>query len=426
MKPKARALGSLCCNFVLFLFLFLWPLLLRAEEARPNGAVSDTSFYLKVQLGEKVKPSGLKPGDVVEGKLCRSVYWRDKELFPAGSRVRLIVDKQEQRRRTPDDHWPWIIRVFTPRHEKYPTFQGARVMLPDGREVDLRVSLLSLRREISLHAESRKKDKLRQSGDAEASIANFAQPNAPNRTARITSKAMAGPTATFEATVGGPEYSAGSSQSTASPAVSIAAGTQAKVILLESVSASSNNRGDIFPARLLEPVYSGSAVILPAGTFLEGRVVRSQRPRVLSRPGSLLLSFTAVTEPDGTAQAIDASVAGVELDRGSHTRVDPEGKLEGERPGTAWILINLGVAGGIAKAADDGTQLAIEAIVSAATDASTAGTGRIVSTCVSGLFMLTRHGRDVVLPKFTEVDISFDRPVVSTTLSAPIAEPGAP
>ena len=87
-------------------------------------------------------------------------------------------------------------------------------------------------------------------------------------------------------------------------------------------------------------------------------------------------------------------------------------------------MINLGVAGGMAKAADDGTQLAIEAIVSAATDASTAGTARIVSTCVSGLFMLTRHGRDVVLPKFTEMDISFDRPVVSTTLSAPIVEPG--
>jgi len=26
--------------------------------------------------------------------------------------------------------------------------------------------------------------------------------------------------------------------------------------------------------------------------------------------------------------------------------------------------------------------------------------------------MLTRHGRDVVLPKFTEMDITFSRPVV--------------
>jgi hypothetical protein len=41
---------------------------------------------------------------------------------------------------------------------------------------------------------------------------------------------------------------------------------------------------------------------------------------------------------------------------------------------------------------------------------STAGTSRIVAACVSGVFMLTRHGRDVVLPKFSEIDITFNRP----------------
>jgi hypothetical protein len=84
--------------------------------------------------------------------------------------------------------------------------------------------------------------------------------------------------------------------------------------------------------------------------------------------------------------------------------------------------MNLGVTGGISKEVDDGTQLLIEAIVSSATDASTAGTARIAGACVSGLFMLTRHGRDVVLPKFTEMDIIFDRPVsLSTTQPVPVA-----
>jgi hypothetical protein len=75
------------------------------------------------------------------------------------------------------------------------------------------------------------------------------------------------------------------------------------------------------------------------------------------------------------------------------------------------MAINLGVTAGPAKEADDSVQLIIEAIVSTATDASTAGTGRIVSSCVSGLYRATRHGRDVVLPRFFERDISFDRPV---------------
>jgi hypothetical protein len=59
-------------------------------------------------------------------------------------------------------------------------------------------------------------------------------------------------------------------------------------------------------------------------------------------------------------------------------------------------------------------QLIIEAIVSTATDASTAGVARIVGTCASIAFMLTRHGRDIVVQKFTERTIILDRPLTLT------------
>jgi hypothetical protein len=83
--------------------------------------------------------------------------------------------------------------------------------------------------------------------------------------------------------------------------------------------------------------------------------------------------------------------------------------------------MNIGVTSGIRKVADDGPQLLVEALVSTATDASTAGTARIAGICASGVFMLTRHGRDVVLPRFTEMNITFDRPV-----SLPGAGPATP
>ena len=90
------------------------------------------------------------------------------------------------------------------------------------------------------------------------------------------------------------------------------------------------------------------------------------------------------------------------------------------------MAINLGVTAGVAKEVDDGLQLVIEAIVSTATDASTAGTARIVSSCVSGIYMATRHGRDVVLPRFTEMDIALDRPVsLNTTLPTQISTAAA-
>jgi len=151
--------------------------------------------------------------------------------------------------------------------------------------------------------------------------------------------------------------------------------------------------------------------MLPAGTVFTGKVLKKTPPRWLSRAGSLYLGFTGLTLPEGRTMPIAASLAGAELDAASHTRMDAEGRLHGQKPGTAWLAINFGVSAGIAKAADDGLQLIVEALVSTATDVSTAGTGRIVAGAASGLFMLTRRGRDVVLPRFTEMQISLDRPL---------------
>jgi hypothetical protein len=84
-----------------------------------------------------------------------------------------------------------------------------------------------------------------------------------------------------------------------------------------------------------------------------------------------------------------------------------------------WMLINGGATAGIAKVADDGTQLIVEALISTATDASTAGTARFAASIVSAVFMLTRKGHDVVLPNHTEITITFNRALM---LSAQIAK----
>jgi hypothetical protein len=362
-----------------------------SQAGKPETlGTSDSSLYVKIQLDGAVKVSALRVGDVVEGKLSRDVYSGDRELFAAGSRARLTVDRLERRRRVPNDHWPWVVNLFTPRHENYPTFRSASVSLPDGREIPLQVSLISIGNEVSVQA------------PAAGSSKSGAKQKAP-------------PTVTLEATLPTSEFVAAAADSE-SPApqsrpVMLAAGTTAKVILLGGVSAGKSRAGDSFQARLVEPVRLDSKVVLPEGTLLQGKVVRSTPPRVLSRAGSLRLAFTDLMLPGTASIPASASVTAVELDQRSHTLIDPEGKLQGDRPGKAWALINVGVTVGIAKAVDDGTQLLVEALVETATDVSTAGSARIAALCASGLFMLTRHGRDVALPRFTEMNVMFDRPV---------------
>jgi hypothetical protein len=190
----------------------------------------------------------------------------------------------------------------------------------------------------------------------------------------------------------------------------LAASTQAQVILLERLSASQNHAGDSFQARLLEPVRLGSRVVLPEGAVFEGKVVKSVHPRWLSRPGSLQLTFTKFALPTGEVAATVASLAAATVDQRSRIRMNSEGGLRGGSPGKAHLLIDLGVTGGIAKVSDDSFQLIVEALISTATDASTAGSARLVAAAFSALYLITRHGRDVILPKYTRMHITLDQP----------------
>jgi len=379
------------------------------QSSLPAGHddAANPSLYVKVRLNQPLKVSKMHPGDVVEGTLAGDVYSADRELFSKGSSVRLRVDHMEKRRRPADDHWPWVVKAFTPRHQMFPVFTAAKVLAGD-RESDLRVSLISISRKREVYAQEKKKksNSRDETGTVEVSRSGGV----------YGSGKLALPVMVLEAfPQNAPRVDDNALAATDLPTLqTLPAGTPCKILLLGDVSASKSKAGDVLKARLLEPVVVNSQVVLPAGTLIDGRVVKRTPPRWGSRAGSLALTFTGLTLPGGNFVPMTASLTGAELDRASHTRIDAEGKLQGERPGKVWMAINIGVTAGLAKEVDDATQLIIEAVVSTATDASTAGAARIVSSCISGIYMVSRHGRDVVLPRFTEMNISLDRPLSVT------------
>src|SRR5438270_3503592 len=392
----------------------LAPSCLASENASAPAlsTMTGSGLYLKVRATAAMKMSKLRPGNIVEGSLSRDVYSADRKLFPAGSSVRLTVDHLEKRKRLKNDHSPWIAGIFTPRHENYPVFNNVAIGSERGQTL-LDVSLLSVSRMREVQSTA-KKDKSVQSSSAE-----------DGRTEVTRSKKLRTiPTLVLEAfsvdNSPSPSYAVDEAAPTGELVASetLPAGTRCKILLLGNVSASKSKPGDAVQARLLEPVLLNSKLVFPAGTLFRGKVLKTTPPRWLSRAGSLSLTFTELTLPSGASFPIAASIAGAELDARSHTRMDAEGGLHGERPGKAWMAMNIAFSAGISKEADDALQVVIEAIVSTATDASTAGTARIVSSCVSGVYMATRHGRHVVLPRFTDMDISLDRPFSAAPPSA--------
>jgi hypothetical protein len=301
---------------------------------------------------------------------------------------------------------------LVPRHEKFPSFRDAAISVPGADESRLQVSLISASRRTEIHAQPAKRPKGAE-GVTMGAESTVLGSDPRTDSARNRSHPSPGQIMSFEAQEETSEPPTMPDPAFTSPInpVTLPAGTACRILLLRSVSASKSRPGDLVQARLLEPVVLNSHLVLPAGSVFEGSVIKATPPRMLSRAGSLSLTFTGLTLSNGSRLPLSASLTGVELTRGSHTKMDAEGRFHGDRPGVAWMLINGGVTAGIAKEVDDGTQLVMEAILSGATDASTAGTARIAGTVVSGIFMLTRRGRDVILPDLTEMSLVLNRPL---------------
>ncbi len=388
---------------LIFYLCYVQPLPAQMPLSVANA--SSPPLYVKVRFDKTIKLRSLKPGDITEGNLASDVYATDRKVFTAGTPVRLTVDHMDRKSKPPSDRWPWVIKAFLPRHEAFPIFKDAAISAPSGSENILNISLLSAAPKTDVRATQSHPQK--KGGTASATI----EPQDQAGRASLHSNDMVMSFEAHQSANALPEPEASQKLTDPLSQSSLPAGTVCRILLLNSVSASKSHPGDRIEARLLEPVLINSQSVLPAGSLFDGTVIKASPPRMLSRAGALSVSFTGITLPDGNHSPISASLTQVELTRGSHTKIDAEGRLHGDRPGAAWMLINGGVTAGIAKEVDDGTQLVMEAILSGATDASTAGTARIAGTLVSGIFLLTRHGRDVVLPSYTEMSLSLNRPL---------------
>lgn len=385
------------------------------QAQSPTPTHDGFPLFVKVQLDSSVKLSSLKQGESVEGNLTRDVYSPENKVFASGSHIRLTVSRVERKRKTPSEKWPWIARIFLPHHENFPVFENAAISMPDGTNSAIQASLLSSDRMKEIRVPPAR------GGAKKAATAASTGANPIATGPEKGASSPHGPVLSLEAyqTSVDPLEDSGRVHSGSFGSSTLPAGTVGRVLLLEDIRASKSRAGDQIHARVLEPILSDSHVMIPAGSVFQGRVVKATRPRRLSRAGSLIIAFDAVQLPEGHRIPVAASLASVDVNAGSPLKMDREGRLHGSRPGAMWMLINGGVAGGIAKEVDDGTQLLVEAIISTATDASTAGTARIAGSIVSAAFMLTRKGHDVVLPNHTEMAITLNRPL---TFSAQMAD----
>jgi hypothetical protein len=194
-----------------------------------------------------------------------------------------------------------------------------------------------------------------------------------------------------------PSTNASASATNASQ-LSIPAGTKVPVALKHAVSSKGTHEGDGVYAETTFPVVANGRVLIPAGTFVQGRISRIQRGGRLKGRAEVLMHFTTLIYPSGYTVLLPGSVENAPgVDKTSVK--DQEGTIrsdsqKGEKIGTVASTAGTGaVVGGLSNGGKG-------ALIGA-------GVGGAVGTAIA---MLTR-GNDVKLDAGTTLEIVIQRDV---------------
>lgn len=403
------------------LTLFLLASLVVAQNPAPAASLKEYAVpagtILRMELSGPVNVSHLKPGSELQGQLVRPVYVYDRALIPAGSQVRAVVDKVKKQKAAQKKGF--VERVDAVRslgmnhHNFYEvSLRTATVKLPSGAELPLHLRFIRGGEEVRLQAND--EGQMKVGGTTGKDLAQHAP--GVSQVAKIKhgkkqAQQYRHPVATLEIERAARlELPAQAEVPRAAiQSVTIPEGTRAEFLLLTELRASESKEGDLFQARLVEPIFqSDGRLLAPEGSVLDGHISRLVRPRRMSRAASMYLVFDRLTEPGGEAQKVAASLAGADVGKKAPVNMDPEGGLHG-KGGARNLAKRVAVGAASEQVVDEAVEMATHAV------APYAG-------AATGLFILLGgHGNDVDLPQYSDLEVVFGRPL--TVPGRPAAQP---
>lgn len=318
----------------------------------------------------------------------RPVFSGSREVLPAGTRVQMKVREAKKERASSRGLLRRGVAIATgepgPRATYGVAVESATVTLPDGKTIATEAEVLSMLGQKRLTAAR---------GEVQPSALTAAKSTVVVRIPRGIIDTGAPVT---------PPLPAGTE---------LAAGTRARVMLLTGLSASGSTLRQAVEARLLEPITVREGVVIPAGSRFEGVVSARQGPRRLYRAGKLQLSFNRLVMPGAPATAVSTVLAGAEVEKGAGASMDQEGAVSGGPASKARLAINIGVAYASGKIIDDLLEEGIKWGWGAAASGTGATVARYVGLGTGLVFLALQHGNDVRLPEYTELELTFTRPM---------------
>ncbi len=185
----------------------------------------------------------------------------------------------------------------------------------------------------------------------------------------------------------------------AEPEYVIDAGTKIPLSLINGLNTKTVAEGDRVYLQTTYPILSKGKIIIPAGSYVTGSVMASERAGRIKGRSSLHLRFDSLSLSNGTTRDFRARVAS------SEAKVDrKEGTIQGE-----------GDKGGDARTVGEATAAGASVGGLAGAAAGRVGMGAGIGAAAGaagGLIgVLAKRGPDVVLPKGTSFEMVLDRPL---------------
>jgi hypothetical protein len=193
--------------------------------------------------------------------------------------------------------------------------------------------------------------------------------------------------------------------------LTLPAGSALHVRLTTTLSTRTNQNGDPWMGRVVEPVFGNGQEVVPAGSTVEGRITFVKEPGHVKGAGQMRLVAETITTPDeGARYLIVASLEDAQGAEGAKVKGE-EGTIQGPGKSKKGAAIDAGIGAGVGAATG--------AIVHGGSGALYGVGAGAVAALIRGLF---KRGRDVTLPQGMELTFVISRTTTAKRVSPPPAD----
>lgn len=178
----------------------------------------------------------------------------------------------------------------------------------------------------------------------------------------------------------------------------IPAGTKVPLSLKHAISTKASREGDAVYAETTFPVVGSYRVLIPAGTYVQGRISQIERAGRIKGRAEVLIHFTTLIYPSGYTVMLPGSLENAPgLDKSKVK--DSEGSIQadGQKAQTVGRVAGTGATGAVIGGATEGGKGALIG----------AGVGGAVGTAIA----LLSRGNDVKLDAGTTLEMVIQREV---------------